>query len=358
MTRLPVYAIVALVALRLVCGWHFFNEGIKKLDPTFSSAGFLRTAKGPLAPTFAAMVPGPHGAYGELMKPVRIGSRDDETQQAIDAWVADYGKRSAQAAKAGEPLPADIPAEVPGAAWVEQIAASWDEGLVRLGRLGAEGDVAEELSALRDAKLGEIVNYLHVEQDGIQDLQHEAWRLEQLKEKVGDSPAPFQRELVDEQQGVVWKTIQPWLASVGLIEQTFFEDAGEVATEIGLSPGRVASSLEERNLLDWVDWLVMLVVLGSGVCVFLGLGTRVAAVLAAGFLFSLILTQPPGAYGVDISFFFTWAIELCAFLVLAATGAGQWAGLDGLLHQTRLRFGDLSPAFQGTRAPADQPAGA
>ncbi|CAN0373105.1 unnamed protein product, partial [Ectocarpus sp. 4 AP-2014] len=148
---------------------------------------------------------------------------------------------------------------------------------------------------------------------------------------------PFQRNLVADQEGVVWSTMQPWVRSVQVIEEGFIKQAGEIAAEAGVSPGRTASSLQERGMLGWVDFLVTIVVLGSGICVFLGLGTRIAAVLAAGFLVSLILTQPPGSYGSDLAAFFNWAIECVAFLVLAAVGAGQWAGLDGLMYQSRLR---------------------
>lgn len=356
MTRLPAYAVAAVVLLRLLCGWHFFNEGVKKLEPTFTSAGFLRTAKGPLAATFKKMVPGPYGGYAVLTQPVEIGSRDAETRQAIDAWMADYGRRAAAAAKVGDPLPTDIDPAISWGEWIGKIRESWDGGLTRLGRLGVDGEVADRLVSLRDEKLGEIANYLHGENDAIEDLQHEAWRLERLKTKVGDSPAPFQIDLVAEQEGTVWKTIQPWVRSVQLIEEDFVADAGVIAAEAGVGTGRVASTLEERTLLSWTDFAVKCVVLGCGICVFLGLGTRIASILAAGFLLSLIMTQPPWVAGADLSAFFTWAIELAAFLVLAGIGAGQWAGLDGLLHQMRLRFGDLSPNFKSPPPRAASPA--
>ena len=50
MTRLtPVF----LVLLRLAIGWHFLFEGLDKINnPTWSSAGYLREASGPLAPEF------------------------------------------------------------------------------------------------------------------------------------------------------------------------------------------------------------------------------------------------------------------------------------------------------------------
>src|SRR5271156_3629934 len=44
---------VMLVFLRLAIGWHFFVEGMDKLhNPTWTSAGYLREATGPLAPRF------------------------------------------------------------------------------------------------------------------------------------------------------------------------------------------------------------------------------------------------------------------------------------------------------------------
>ena len=45
-----------LVLLRLAIGWHFFIEGMDKLHtPTWTSAGYLREATGPLAPRFRAL---------------------------------------------------------------------------------------------------------------------------------------------------------------------------------------------------------------------------------------------------------------------------------------------------------------
>ncbi len=351
MTRLPAYAIAAIVLLRLLTGWHFYNEGVKKLDGSFSSAGFLRTAKGPFAPLFRSMVKGPYGAHVDLARPVEIGTRPEEQQAAIDSWTIDYGKRARQAIKDGNPLPNDIDSAVPGSEWVGNIASSWDEGLQRLGRLGVDEDLAAELGSIRDAKLGEVVNYLHGVAAEIDDLQHEEWRLHELREESGlGSPAPFQHERIEAKANEVWATMQPWIASVKVIEDDFVNEVSHAVDEAGISGNRVESALAERSMLGWIDFLVTCVVLGSGICVFLGLFTRVAALLAAGFLLSLIMTQPPWVVGADLNAFFNWSIELAAFLVLAAIGAGQWAGLDGLFLRLRNRFGDLSPKYQNTPA--------
>jgi uncharacterized membrane protein YphA (DoxX/SURF4 family) len=51
-------AVIALVALRITIGWHFFYEGVWKIANAdeFSATPFLTTAKGPAAPLFYAMV--------------------------------------------------------------------------------------------------------------------------------------------------------------------------------------------------------------------------------------------------------------------------------------------------------------
>ncbi|TWT99698.1 DoxX [Botrimarina colliarenosi] len=353
MTKLSTIAIIAVVLLRLLTGWHFFNEGVKKLDPNFTSAGFLRTARGPFAPIFRSMIPGPYGAHVDLARPIEYGSRSAEDQAAIDKWLADYARRADDAVKNAEPLPHDIDPAVPGSGWVGNIAKGWDQGLERLGRLGGDEDSAERLQALRDAKLGEIVYYLHGIFPSIEDLQHEEWRLTKLRDEGGVSPPAYLQLRIDEKADEIWKTMQPWIATVRQIENSFIEDAQAIEAEFDVRPRRVQDALGERSVVSRLDTAVACVVLGAGICVFLGLLTRVAAVLAACFLLSLILTQPPWIAGADMTAFFNWSIEMAAFLVLAAVGAGRWAGIDGLFYAARVRFGDLSPRYQ--RLP-DRPA--
>lgn len=343
MTRISTVAIAAIVLLRLLCGWHFFNEGVKKLDPTFTSAGFLRTAKGPLAPMFRAMIPGPYGAHVDLARPVEIGSRSAETQAAIDGWLTGYGKAVAEATKNGEPLPHDVDPAVPGSGWVRNIAKGWDEGLQRLSKAKIDDKTLEALRQLRDVKLGEVVYYLYGIVPDIEDLQHEEWRLVQLRKAGGSTPAPFAQTQIDRKDNEVWLTMQPWISTVRQIEDQFIEEAQAIAANATIEPSSIADALEEKSSLKLIDCTVTCVVLGAGICVFLGFLTPVAAVLAAGFLLSLIMTQPPWATGADMTAFFNWSIEMAAFLVLAAVGAGRWAGLDGLLLGTWRRLRGPKP---------------
>ncbi|QDT69386.1 hypothetical protein MalM25_23230 [Planctomycetes bacterium MalM25] len=302
MTRLTTFAIVSLVALRLLTGWHFYNEGVKKLEPGFSSAGFLRAARGPLAPLFHSMVQGPYGAYDIFSEPHELGVRP-----------------------ADDPKPTD--------AWFQNIQAGWTKGLERL-RIG--GEAGEQLAALRDSHLEQVKRYLKEEEltKSIDEIQHEAWRLEQMKDEAGASPAPFQRDLIAEKESEVWGLMQPWVKTFEGLEADYIEEASALANEAGLGATKAKAALAEPTTLGRVDKIVTWTVLICGVCLFLGFATRIAAVVAAGFLFSLVMMQPPWA-GVEIKEFFFWAIEIAAFLVIAALGAGRWAGLDGLLFAGR-----------------------
>ena len=63
-----------------------------------------------------------------------------------------------------------------------------------------------------------------------------------------------------------------------------------------------------------------------GVCLLLGFLTRVASLAGALFLISVIASQPP--WISDAAPTMPQVIELAGLLVLAATGAGRWLGID------------------------------
>lgn len=52
---------LALTFLRILIGWHFFYEGLNKLNaPSWSAAGFLKQAKGPFAAQFHSLAASPN----------------------------------------------------------------------------------------------------------------------------------------------------------------------------------------------------------------------------------------------------------------------------------------------------------
>ncbi len=54
-------AMIAITALRVFVGWHFLYEGIAKLtSPSWSAAGYLKQARGPLADLFRDLASRPN----------------------------------------------------------------------------------------------------------------------------------------------------------------------------------------------------------------------------------------------------------------------------------------------------------
>ncbi len=51
---------IAITVLRVLVGWHFLYEGLSKLSaPSFTAAGYLKQAKGPLAGMFHSLAASP-----------------------------------------------------------------------------------------------------------------------------------------------------------------------------------------------------------------------------------------------------------------------------------------------------------
>jgi thiosulfate dehydrogenase [quinone] large subunit len=59
-TNLTPVQMWAVVAMRVVIGWHFLYEGVAKLSlPSWSAAGFLQQSRGPFAGLFRGMAASP-----------------------------------------------------------------------------------------------------------------------------------------------------------------------------------------------------------------------------------------------------------------------------------------------------------
>ena len=53
-------AMIAIVLLRIVIGWHFLYEGIAKLtSPSWSAVGYMRASRGPFAALFKSIANNP-----------------------------------------------------------------------------------------------------------------------------------------------------------------------------------------------------------------------------------------------------------------------------------------------------------
>ncbi len=295
-------AIVSLVALRLGIGWHFYREGADKIrDPSWTAAHFFTGSKGPLKPLFEMMVWDVDGKTRLNYARTEGGRPTIDLQQTITLWdqyrarVEDhYGFDAGQKKQA------------------DQCLERWEE----------------QLAWFFDANRDKIIEYF-------QGLD----RRTANRQKPALHDVTSLRGQADKIEMELSMAAAPWLAQVAQLWAGYDDALNAIATTPQQhSRGRLtipkpARGFLNTNLIDrvipWFDAAV-------GAMLIFGFGTRLAALAGAGFLFSIILTQWPGAPGALPVYYQT--IEMLGLLVIAATAAGQFAGLDFVLYRYWLRF--------------------
>jgi uncharacterized membrane protein YphA (DoxX/SURF4 family) len=267
-----------LVLLRLSIGWHFFKEGAKKFtDPAAfesQSRAMLVTSKGPLSGIYKGLVTDPYG---------RERLDYDKTRQAFEAYrdqvIATFGLNEEQQKKAGE-LTND---------YLNQLQYFFLEN---------EGDLDKYLIKLDAWEAAQQSNSFHLsyEQD---------WAGKESLELRGMAG--------------------PWLKTLGQLRDDFRRNM--LIEVVGLEdplPAKPAiadpAAMGAMNTL--VKWTVILV----GIFLIFGLFTRFWSVIGAGFLLTVITSQWPGWTGATPTYY--QVVEMFALLVLCATAAGRYAGLD------------------------------
>jgi uncharacterized membrane protein YphA (DoxX/SURF4 family) len=359
-TQFGAWSVASLVLLRLVIGWHFFQEGTQKFvydaaegryRIVFSAEGFMRQAVGPLASLFRAQVPDTHGwpdllAVPRQNKPLTVVEEEERSR-----WAADYRNRSDAAAKNKEPVPVEFPPFAPYHDWAVRIVDDWRQVLADVTVIPDLSDDqrrrAAEAFVLRQQQLAD---WLAGEADAIADYQHELWRLDQMRSAPEARGLPYQKERIAARTAETRAMPLPWLRQVQEFQAGYFGDLNNVVrgspdpAQVARSGDRpqqpksdpttaaaMATALTEprQAWLNFVNMAVTMLTLSVGACLLLGLFTRIAAVFGAGFLLAIIATQPPWVTGAEPTIYQT--VELTGLLVLAAVGAGRWAGLDFLL---------------------------
>lgn len=288
--------IAMMVCLRLVTGWHFFHEGQKKFDGSFTSKYFLMAAKGPVAPFANALVNENSGRDALLLSPCENGNATDGNSYNV---------------------------------WLETVEQEWLNKAAKVG--------GERITEIAKQKLQDLRAYLEDQVETIEDIQHESWRAEQLRKKnqiPEDSElAPFVQKRLNDKDNEIKQLAAPIYATADRIEQEF-SDA--VVAQLEKDETGRAKLSEARRILQpisqiaRIDTIVKWTVLLCGVGLFLGFFTRLSAIAASGFLLSVMATQPIWVEGADTTYFFYQLVEVIVLLTLAYVGAGRWAGLDAL----------------------------
>ncbi len=336
--------VVALVFLRLCVGWHFFSEGIKKVEydtgsgdwnMVFSAEGFLNGAKGPLAGFFQSQAPTTHNWRESLAVSRQL---DSAKSAKLAGWVASYVKRrqgELQSGMATEPQFAEFS---PAAAWGEEIRKDWQAKLQRFRDIKSlSNEQRKQAEGVFQKYERYLADCLAEDALAIEAYQHEIFRLEEAKQTPGFDEVPFQIARVADQQAAVDRTPGKWVAQVKVLGEGYADELHgllSVAEQDSPLGARVQSAVTnpETRRLDRMNVLVTCVVTGVGICLLMGLFTRVAAIVGALFLLSVMATQPPWVPGAATLVFYYQLVEFAALLFLAAVGAGRWAGLDFIIQ--------------------------
>ncbi|MEX0612493.1 MAG: DoxX family protein [Pirellulales bacterium] len=349
---LGTFAIMALVLLRLVVGWHFFREGSQKVEYdrrdgqfslAFSSADFLTQAKGPLAKWYHAQAPDDHGWRELLAEPRRNVPPTAEEDDERSKWRADYERRRADATKKVEAAPVEFPPSAPYREWAEQIAADWRDVLADVKSVsGLDDDQKQRADAALNARLQQLADYLASETDAITEYRHELWRLENWRNAPESGDVPFHQQRIATKTAETNGQPNAWLNQVRAFEIDYHNDLrgvltseqrADAATDVAFD---AALTDNRQEGLRRVDLAVASLTIGVGVCLLLGLFTRLASIAGALFLLAVIASQPPWLPSAELTM--PHVIEFAALLVLAGTGAGRWAGLDYIGYALTNRF--------------------
>lgn len=288
--RFGFLTMVALVALRLSIGWHFYSEGTHHVtDAGWSSEGFLKAAKGPLADKYHAVLPDFHGWEKTLYTASEqdpVAAAAQRVSDAFDAYLHNFLRRH----KLDE----------------EQIDQA--KAIAKRRQTQLSDWVADNLKALED----------HV---------HEYHRLERTKVEPTADDVPFQKKRIGEKQAILKKEAAGFLAQLKGIESAYHAELADV-----LTPEQLTKDAPDfdKTTLDRVDDVMAYTICGVGVCLLLGLFTRLASLVGAAFLLSVVLSQP--FWIPDTTPTYNQAVEMFALLALATTPVGRWGGLDFFIH--------------------------
>jgi uncharacterized membrane protein YphA (DoxX/SURF4 family) len=347
-------AVIALVLLRLAIGWHFFREGLGKLQydngmrqyhVAFSAEGFLAQAKGPWAETFRAWAPSGHEWRSLLEIPRQDHEPTPEEAAQQRKQQAEYNERQTLGDKNGGSKSFEFPPSAPYRDWATRIMEDWRALAVHVKEIpGLSEEQRHQAEEIFSARVKQLGDYLATQSEAIIDNQHELWRLGNWRSTPEAADVPYVQKRIATKAAETSGAAAPWVNQVREFEQKLTDDLRNVLTPEQKSQAMTSQALEaaltppEQARLNRLNLGVTILTITVGACLLLGLFTRLASLAGALFLAAVIATQPP--WIADAAPTYNQIVELMALLVLATTRAGRWFGLDYLPYRLFSRSRD------------------
>jgi uncharacterized membrane protein YphA (DoxX/SURF4 family) len=328
---------VFLVVLRLVIGWHFLFEGVEKFrTDSWSSEAYLREASGPLAPEFHWLagdplvdrltpLPAPAGQDPARVPPHERfpAALDRDWQTYFDAFVKHYQlddrQRDLAAAKLAQRKDQTATWILNGPKNVIKPSPYGPPVVVEKETPERLREYEEKVRQAREYEANELPRSTHTLFAGEMNAT-----LRTLKGEANRMRADLRADLAEQT-----KQMKDALREVLEPNQLAMPPLSEP----------VSRPMGTWTRLDWADALVRWGLVIVGVCLILGLFTRTACVIGAGYLLLFYLAMPalpglPDNPRAEGHYFYVNKniIEMLALLALATTHSGRWAGLDGILH--------------------------
>ena len=288
--------VLALVALRLVVGWHFFSEGSQHLaDARWSSEGFLRAAKGPFAAHYQAALPPAGFGFDDTLHVATTTS--EGAADVIDAWrdrvIAGLKAAEAQFSEIYKPT----------------------------------AEQQTEFKEIVQRREAQFLDWLADTREDLDDHVHQWQRLVWAQNSPSGGSIPFEKKRIAEAQGKLKAQAGPWTSHVRGIERGLLEELDAQLTDEQRAAGLAVAP---RTPLEKIDRFMAYGITVVGGCLIVGLLARFAALAGAAFLLSVVLAQPP--WLSDTLPTYPQLLEMLALLTLATVPVGRWAGLDFFLQ--------------------------
>lgn len=315
--QIGLLAVAALVALRLALGCHFLYEGLWKTQPEnhFTAAPFLTLAKGPVAPLFYAMIP------------------DIDAREKLGVGGPVAKAEAGEAKKSAGPNP-------------EAIVNRWNTMRQEFVEFYKSADSKGELSKAAEQTFkqfsGQLTDYFvdHTKEIQAHFASLDRFRDPAVNKEIGQN-APFQKQRNWDRMMELRQESAKWVKDIDAQETAYLNSLTSLLNDEQKKLGRPAASWNPFtwDQMELLNFTVTYSLLAIGLCLMLGFCTPLAALGGAAFMCFVVMTQPafPTIYPHDppvvghallINKDF---IEMLALLVVAATGAGRWGGLDFFL---------------------------
>ncbi len=324
-------------------------------DPHFSAEPFLLQAVGPASGLFHQQVPGFHRWRELLATPRMDGPLSEAEEQELADWKKGLQERIAkikkenkgadkEAGSVQKPLPVELPPVAAYQPWGSEIVKDWGAMLVQFKKVAKLSDDAylvreRVMTEILRQRTGRLADYFAEQEADIITYRHELYRMEQLS----DSPAvgsrttaglPYLEGRIAMKKRETGGKPGSWIADIRGMEQAYRDQLRGLLSEDATDAQRttVTKSLAGNQWPNTISLIVTWMTFSVGCLLLAGLFTRLASLVGAMFLLSVLISQPPWVAGAEQMFFPYQLVEFTALIVLIATAAGRYGGLDFFIH--------------------------